>query len=101
MINAIINGLLSIVTGLINLICWPIDSMISAAFPNLTESITGVTETFITIFSYITYPIGFLPSSLIHTLLLIFSTQVIFLGVLVSYWGIVRVWHMIQKIKFW
>lgn len=101
MIKAILNGLLIAITQIINMVCLPIDMLITSAFPDLTSSIdkgiSGITQ----LMSNISYALGFVPSSLIETIILILTLQVTFLGLIISYHGISRVFKVIQKIKFW
>lgn len=101
MIKAIINGLLSATTSLINVVCLPIDLLISNAFPDLSSSITTGINSINQLFSYISYALGFLPSSLIQCLIIIFTLQIAKLGLVTAYHGISRVYKVIQKIKFW
>ncbi len=101
MVKAILNGLMSAITALINVICLPIDLLISNAFPDLTSSINTGISSINQMFSYISYALGFLPSSLIQCLIIILTLQVTFLGLVTSYHGISRLYKVILKIKFW
>lgn len=101
MVKAILNGLMAAITSLINVICLPIDLLISNAFPDLSSSITTGINSINQLFSYISYALGFLPSSLIQCLIIILTLQVTYLGLVTAYHGISRLYKVIQKIKFW
>lgn len=101
MIKALLNGILTAITQIINLVCLPIDTLITNAFPDLTTSIDKGISGIDQLFSNISYALGFVPSSLIETLILILTLQIAFITLMISYHGITRVYNVIQKIKFW
>lgn len=101
MIKALLNGLLAAITNLISVFCIPVDILMTAAFPDITSSISKAEAGITQLFSNISYALGFVPSSLIEALILILTLQVTFLGLMISYHGISRVFKVIQKIKFW
>lgn len=101
MIKALLNGLLTAITNLISVFCIPVDLLINTAFPDLSSSVSKAEAGITQLFSNISYALGFVPSSLIEALILILTLQVTFLGLMISYHGISRVFKVIQKIKFW
>lgn len=101
MINAILNGILNVLTGIINVVFLPIDTLINAAFPNAADGVQTAIEFIDVIFDYIQYPLTFLPVSFLNILILIFTFQIALVASGVTYKGFVKIWIIIQKIKFW
>lgn len=101
MFKALMNGLLSAVNQLINLITLPIDTLINAAFPDLSSTIQTGVNSVVNVLDNISYAIGFLPVSFITILVLIFTIQISFIVLNKSVNSITRIYKLIQKIKFW
>lgn len=101
MIKALLKGILAACNQLINLITLPIDTLINAAFPDFSSTIQKGVNAIGTLFSYITNALGFLPTSLIEILILIFGVHITFIILNKTVNGITKLYHIIQKIKFW
>lgn len=101
MINAIINGLLNVINGIINVIFLPIDAAINAAFPDISNNIVTALNSIQTLFSNLSYPLTFLPKSFITILLAIFTIQLAKVTLGFTYKGFIKLYVIIQKIKFW
>ena len=101
MIKAILKGILSAVNQLINLITLPIDTLINAAFPDFSSTIQKGVTGISTLFSYVSNALGFLPTSLIEIIILIFGVHITFIVLNKTVNGITKLYHIIQKIKFW
>lgn len=101
MIKAILKGILSAVNQLINLITLPIDTLINATFPDFSSTIQKGVAGISTLFSYVSNALGFLPTSLIEIIILIFGVHITFIVLNKTVNGITKLYHIIQKIKFW
>lgn len=60
MINAILKGIMSLVIGLVNVVLAPIDALISAALPDLSNALTAVASLFNLVSQYIGFAISML-----------------------------------------
>lgn len=101
MINAIINGLLNVINGIINVIFLPIDSAINLAFPDVSGNITTALNSLNELFSNLSFPLTFLPKSFITILIGIFTIQLAKVSLGLTYKGFIKLYVIIQKIKFW
>lgn len=101
MINALINGLLNVINGIISVIFAPIDALINSAFPNASVAIQTATNFVDDIFLYLEYPFTFLPQNFIAILLIIFTFNLALIISSASYKGFIKLYVIIQKIKFW
>lgn len=103
MINAIIQGILNVITGLINIVLLPINALVENLFPSSISSAIANFNTFLN--QYVGGSIGWFS----HLLPPIFKSLVgIALTFMIgyftfvwSYTAIVKIWNVIQKIKFW
>lgn len=100
MINAIINGLLSVISALLQLILAPIDLIINAIFPNIDVA----QQAFDTGYAYLSQAVGWVfdlypgnPDLLILLALL----GVAYLNAGVTYTLLRGAWEWFQKVKFW
>lgn len=101
MINAIFQGILNVINSLITIICYPVDTLINNAFPDMSSSITTALNSVSQFINNIPGALGFLPVSLITILRLILGIQLTVIVVTGSYKLVVKGWQIIQKIKFW
>lgn len=87
--------------SLIQLLCWPLNQIISSALPDLSDKITYVTSTINTVFNSLSWGLGLLPSAVIEVLLFIVLVEIAKHTIFKSTHMLVKVWNVIQKIKFW
>lgn len=60
MINAILKGIMSMVVGLVSLITVPIDTVIAAALPDLSNALNAIGELFTLASNYVGFAISLL-----------------------------------------
>lgn len=101
MIKALLNGILSACNQLITLICLPIDLAIKGAFPDLSSTIEQGVNGINSLLSNIVYGIGYLPTSFVKILVLIFGFHLSLIALNKSVNAVVRIYKIIQKVKFW
>lgn len=101
MFKALMKGIILTVNQLVNMVTSPIDSILNYAFPDIStkaeEAVSGVVQ----FLNNLSYGIGFLPNSLVEILIFIFTLHLTLIAVNKSVNGIVKIFHIIQKIKFW
>lgn len=102
MIKAIINGLMSLVTSILNIILLPINLLIENIFPDMSSAINTF-STFVN--TYVGSTIGYfssvLPPITRSVIGLWLTFLVVYYGVVWSYTAIIKIYNVIQKIKFW
>lgn len=102
MIKAILNGLLSALTGVVNFLLTPINLLVSNVFPNMSSAIATFTN-FVNTYlgSNLSYFFSMFPPTF-KTLLVLFITFCAgYYTVYYSYIAIVKIFNVIQKVKFW
>lgn len=102
MINAILNGILKVITTLLNVFLLPINLLVDSLFPDMTEAISHFNN-FVTTYlgSPLSYFFNLLPPIFKSIVLLWLTFLVSYYTIYYSYLGIIKIWSVIQKIKFW
>lgn len=101
MIQAIFQFLLNAIASVIQIIAWPINFTIEQTMPVLDTSINLITNVLSNIFEPIYWAIGLVPPSIINTLTIILSIEIAKHTIFASTHGLIKVWNLFQKIKFW
>lgn len=102
MIKALLNGLLSMITSLLNVFLLPINALIENVFPDMAGAINTF-NTFVDTYigGSLSYFFSILPPIFRGLLILWFTFVVSYYGIYYTYTGIIKIWSVIQKIKFW
>ena len=102
MIKALLNGLLSIITSLLNIFLLPINALIENIFPDMASAISTF-NTFVNTYvgGTLSYFFSILPPTFRGLLALWFTFVISYYGIYYTYTGIIKIWSIIQKIKFW
>lgn len=102
MIKAIINGIMSLVSSILDIVLLPVNTLIENIFPDMSNAISTFT-TFIQ--TYIGGTLGYffsiLPPITRSIIIMWFTFLITYYGVVWSYSLIMKIWNVIQKIKFW
>lgn len=101
MFKILFNIILNMLASVIQIIVWPINAVISSTLPDLTSKILEVTNTLNTVFDSITWALGLIPPILIETVLFIITIEIAKHTIFISTHTLVKVWNVMQKIKFW
>lgn len=101
MFKLLFNGLTAILANILSIICWPINQIIVNIVPDLSDKITFITDNLNNVFSGLSWAISILPATIVTTLLFILSLEVAKHTIFTSTHALIKVWNLIQKIKFW
>ena len=102
MIKALLNGILSIVGMLVNFLLTPVNLLISTLFPDLSYYIGMFNTTVNTFFgNTVTWIFNLLPTNFGNLIIVWLTFCISYYGVYYTYLGIVKLFNVIQKIKFW
>lgn len=101
MIQAIFKFLMDLLATVIQIIVWPINAVITATLPDLSDKIQSVAEVFATVFNTITWATGLIPDSIIGTVIFILTVEIAKHTIFTSTHTLLKVWNVLQKIKFW
>lgn len=102
LINALLKGILSVITSLLNIFLLPINALIENVFPDMSNAI-GTFNTFINQYvgGTLSYFFSILPPIFRGILVIWFTFVIAYYGIYYTYLGILKIWNIIQKIKFW
>ena len=94
-------ALFNIILNMLGTLTYPINAVITSTLPDLSSKITEVTSTLSTVFDAITWGLGLLPGSIITTLLFILTVEIAKHTIKISTHTLIKVWNLMQKVKFW
>lgn len=105
MIGALISGLFDFILGLvgtlIQIVSWPVNQLITNAMPDISQGISTVSTGFSTVFGSMTWAISLVPQVLLWTFTFCYGLRLVVSTIGISTRGLIRVWNLFQKIKFW
>lgn len=101
MINALLNGILNMISSLISIILIPVNALLNNLFPDLSIIYSTFNNILIQVSSYIgffTYMIPPITSSILSIFLTIYIS---YQAIRLSYVAITKIFLIIHRIKFW
>ena len=101
MIKAMLNVLINMLASVIQIVCWGPNQLITATLPDLSSKITFVTNTIGSFFNSISWGLGLLPNAVVEALLFIVLVEIAMHTIYKSTHALIKVWNILQKIKFW
>lgn len=101
MFKALMNGLLNLLGTVVQIICLPINSLISNLLPDLSSKINEITSLFSSIFDSIVWALGIIPQPVLTALSFIITIEIVKHSIFVGTHLVLKVWGVLQKIKFW
>lgn len=101
MFKALFNILINLVATLVQLICLPINAIIVNALPDVSQKIIDVTSTFSQIFNNMNWALALIPPAISETILFIITCEIAKHTIYISTHTLIKVWNIVQKIKFW
>lgn len=105
MIGALLSGLFNLILNLlatvIQIVCIPLNTLITSLLPDISSSITSVTTGITNLMSYLPWALSILPLSFITTLGVCWTIRLAVANIHISTHALVKVWNVLQKIKFW
>lgn len=101
MIQAIFRFLLNLLATIIQIIAWPINQLFIALLPDVSTKITDVNTGISNLFAGIGWALGLLPPGVLPTLVFILGIEIAKHTIWANSHMIIKVWDVLQKIKFW
>lgn len=101
MFKALFKLIFNLLATIIQVVCLPLNLVVTNALPDLTTKINQVTNTINDIFSTLTWALGLIPDVLVETLLFIVTVEIAKHTIFVSTHTLTKIWTVIQKLKFW
>lgn len=102
MIKAILNGILKVISKILNVFLLPINALFENLFPDMTSAIETFNE-FVNTYlgNNLSYFFSIFPPIFRSILLLWFTFLVGYYSIKFTYLGAIKIWSIIQKLKFW
>lgn len=88
-------------SGLIQLVLLPVDTLIQALFPDLSGLSAAFTNLITLVSGIFTYFFNMLPPIFLTLLGLFFTFYVTYFSAILTYEGIIIILNLIRKLKFW
>lgn len=101
MFKVLFDIILNLVATLLQIILTPLNLIISNAFPSISDTITSTASSLVTMFDGMGWAIGLIPNSLKAILITILGLEIAKHSAYVMSHVIVKVWNLVQKLKFW
>lgn len=86
---------------LIQVIVLPINLVISNTLPNFSDSIVYITSMITNVMSAIVWPLSWLPNSFKTIYAIMLTIEIAKHTIFVSTHSLIKVWEILQRIKFW
>lgn len=101
MIQSIFKFLLNLLATVIQLVVWPINQIFTAALPDISDKILQVNNGINNLFTGMGWALGLLPPGVLPTLIFILTIEICKHTIWANSHMIIKVWNVLQKIKFW
>lgn len=103
MFKILFNGILSVVKSLIGIVLIPINALVEGLFPSSVVNAIGNFNTFISQYvgGSLAWFSNLFPPIFKSLVVLALTFMIAYFTFVWSYTAIVKIWNVIQKIKFW
>lgn len=102
LIKAILNGILNALVGVVSFLLTPLNNLVSTLFPNMASAIgtfNGFVDNYLG--SNLAYFFSMFPPIFKSLLVLFFTFCITYYTVYFTYIALVKIFTIIQKVKFW
>jgi len=101
LITMFFNFLLKIVMSIIQLICLPINALVSSVAPDFSSSLLTIDKALTAAYRDVSWAISLIPPTVRQALVFIFGIELAMLVVMRSTHLSAKAWAVLQKLKFW
>lgn len=101
MFKLIIELLINLIATVVQLIMTPFNLLITTALPDVSSKITQVANGIPGIINYLNYGLGLIPPGVSTVILFILTCEIAKHTIFTSTHVLLKVWNILQKIKFW
>lgn len=101
LISAFFNFLLGLVATVIQLLVAPINALIVSGLPDLAGALSAVGQGVSTLFSIFNWALDLIPPVLLWTFAFCYGIRLAVTTISISTHTLVKVWNILQKVKFW
>ena len=100
-ISILFNFVIGFLATVIQIVVYPLNQLITTLLPDLSASITSVTTGIGNLMQTLPWALSILPLSYLITLITCWTIRLAVQNIHISTHTILRVWNVLQKIKFW
>lgn len=93
--------IINLIATLIQLLLLPFNTAISGAFPTISDNVLTITSTLSGILNNVQWALSLVPIPVLQALTLIVGFEIAKHSIYVFSHLLIKVWEVIQKIKFW
>ena len=93
MFKVLFNIIFNLLATLIQIVCLPLNAVITSALPDLAPKISNITSTLGQVFQNMQWGLGLIPNVVIETLLFIVSVEIAKHTIYVSTHTLIKVWN--------
>lgn len=102
MIKKLLNGILKMIMAVLNIVLLPINTLIENVFPDMASAINHFTSFLNNIIgNNLVYFFHIFPPIFRSILIIWFTFVIAYYSIYYTYTAILKIWSIIQKIKFW
>ena len=101
MFKALFNIIIGMLATVLQIVAAPLNAVITSTLPDLSAKIVEVTSMLSSVFSSISWALGLVPPVLLQTILFIILVEIAKHTIYISTHTLIKVWNLLQKIKFW
>lgn len=100
-VSVLFNFLINLIATVIQLVVWPLNQVLSATLPDISDKIISVGTGISNLMQALPWALSILPLSFISVMIFCWSTRLVVQNLHISTKTIIKVWNVLQKIKFW
>lgn len=101
MFQALFNLIFNLLATLIQVVLLPINSLVDSLLPDLTDKISYLNNNIPSLFNNINWFINILPTYTRTVLLFAIEIMIVKYTIYIATHGVVKIWNLFQKLKFW
>ena len=101
MFKILFNIIINLMATIIQIVTLPLNLAVTSALPDLSSKVLEVTNGIPTLFGGFSWALGLLPPGVLTVLLFIVSVEIAKHTIFISTRTLIKVWNILQKIKFW
>lgn len=101
MVAMIFNAVLNLIASLVKLFVLPLNLVITATLPDLSQKLIDVNSVLSSVFDNMSWGLGLIPTGILNTVVFILLIEIAKHTIYISTHALIKMWNIIQKIKFW
>lgn len=101
MFKALLKLLMNMAGTIVQLICLPINAIIEATVPDFSSYTSGIVQGIQNAFNGVYWGLNIIPTPVINALILVMTCEIAKHAIYLGAHSLIKVWHVLQKVKFW